>query len=166
LRKVARRRPPEADLRNSLMVSEIVEKPEPTPPATEQRPTILIVDDDPVLVESLSRGLNRQGFDTLSADSGKEGLARTRSEHPALIVLDLLLPDMDGFEICRELDEASDTCGIPVIILSGMERPDIIRRSRAVGCQYFVRKPCDPNALLVLIRQAINEVNGWSGVED
>ena len=50
---------------------------------------------------------------------------------------------------------------IPVIILSGMERPDIIRRSRAAGCQYFVRKPYDPNALLILVQHAIGETRGW-----
>jgi CheY-like chemotaxis protein len=75
-----------------------------------------------------------------------------------LILLDLRLPDLDGFTLCRELVDAPETCDIPVIILSGMERPDIIRRCRAAGSQYFVRKPYDPNALLVLIHEALV---GW-----
>ena len=89
------------------------------------------------------------------ASSGEEGLATARQRRPDLVVLDLRLPDADGFSICQELADSIETCSIPVIILSGMERPDIIRRSRAAGCQYFVRKPYDPNALLALIRQAL-----------
>jgi twitching motility two-component system response regulator PilH len=80
---------------------------------------------------------------------------------PSLVLLDLRLPDADGFNVCQELADASETCTIPVIILSGMERPDIIRRSRAAGCQYYVRKPYDPNALLILVQHAIGESKAW-----
>lgn len=59
--------------------------------------------------------------------------------------------------VCQQLVDNPATCDIPVIILSGMQRPDIIRRSRSAGCRYYVRKPYDPNALLVLIDQAIEE---------
>jgi CheY-like chemotaxis protein len=83
------------------------------------------------------------------------------ADRPSLIVLDLRLPDTDGFSVCSQLVDDPATSEIPVIILSGMERPDIIRQSRAAGCQYFVRKPYDPNALLILIRQAIDESRGW-----
>ena len=145
------------------MVVEVLEKPAPVAAEEDKRPTILVVDDDQALADVLSRRLKQQGFDTLLADCGELGLAKARSQSPALIVLDLRLPDIDGFSICRELADSSATCQIPVIILSGMEHPDIIRRSRASGCCYFVRKPYDPNALLVLIRQAIEEASNWSG---
>ena len=131
----------------------------------DEQPTILIVDDDEVLADVLSRRLQQQGFVTLTADSGQSGLDTARSELPALIVLDLRLPDIDGFAICEQLADSSDTCDIPVIILSGMEEPDILRRCRAAGCHYFVHKPYDPNALLVLIRQAIREAEGWDEAE-
>jgi len=147
------------------MTFNVLEKPQPTVAKGAKRPTILVVDDDEALADVLSRRLNQQGFDTLLADCGELALAKARSESPALIVLDLRLPDMDGFSICQELADSPATCQIPVIILSGMERPDIIRRSRAAGCCYFVRKPYDPNAMLVLIRQAINEASGWSDWE-
>jgi len=143
------------------MFSSLLEKPKPESVTTGKRHSILIVDDDQALAEVLSRGLQQQGFDTITADSGKSGLAKARSDRPALIVLDLRLPDTDGFAICEELADSPDTCAIPVIILSGMEQPDILRRCRAAGCHYFIRKPYDPNALLILIRQAIQEANGW-----
>ncbi len=118
---------------------------------------ILIVDDDEAMVDVLSRRLQQQGFETISADCGEKGLATARTELPLLILLDLRLPDRDGLSICEQLVDCPETCSIPVIILTGMERPDIIRRCRAAGCHYFVRKPYDPNVLLVLIRQAIEE---------
>jgi CheY-like chemotaxis protein len=128
-------------------------------PAEPQR--ILIIDDDDAMVDVLSQRLQRQGYQIAVATNGDDGLAAARRESPSLILLDLRLPDADGFSVCQELADSSDTCSIPVIILSGMERPDIIRRSRAAGCQYFVRKPYDPNALLILVQHAIGEARGW-----
>ena len=123
--------------------------------AAAQR-SILIVEDDEALADVLSLRLSRQGFDTTVADSGQLGLALARAEKPNVILLDLRLPDMDGFELCQELVDDDETCEIPVIIFSGLEQPDILRRSRAAGCCYYVRKPYDPNALLALIEHAID----------
>ncbi len=144
------------------MPFEILEQPELIPESTDARQTILIIDDDEAMADALARRLRQQGFEAVTADSGAAGLALARSHRPALIVLDLRLPDADGFRVCQQLVDSPETCEIPVIILSGMERPDIIRRSRAAGCSYFVRKPYDPNALLVLIRQAIREREAWA----
>jgi CheY-like chemotaxis protein len=127
------------------------------PAETTARRTILIVDDDPAMCDILSTRLNRQGFGTLVADSGGRALELARTKRPDCILLDLNLPDVDGFELCQNLVDTEQTCDIPVIIVSGLERPDIIRRSRAAGCHYYVRKPYDPNALLTLIHQAIEE---------
>lgn len=122
---------------------------------------VLIVDDDHSQAEVLSIRLRRQGYDTLTANTGRAGLELARRQRPNLVLLDLRLPDTDGLNICQELTDDGRTCGIPVIILSGMERPDIIRRSRAAGCHYYVRKPYDPNALLLLVESAINEASLW-----
>ena len=67
----------------------------------------------------------------------------------------------NGLDMCQVLSDDPQTSGIPVIILSGMERPDIIRATRSAGCKFFVRKPYDPNALLILIEQAISETEEW-----
>jgi len=144
------------------MTLDLLETPQPAPQSNGEPPTILIVDDDEAMVDVLSRRLKQQGFDTRTADSGERGLAAARTHRPALILLDLRLPDADGFTVCQRLVDSAETCDIPVIILSGMERPDIIRQSRAAGCHYFLRKPYDPNALLVLIRHVLDERDGWS----
>jgi len=143
------------------MFATVLEEPKAAAVTPSERPKILIVDDDEVLSDVLSRRLQQQQFETITADSGKAGLEKARAERPALIVLDLRLPDADGLAICAKLADSSETCDIPVLILSGMERPDILRRCRAAGCCYFVRKPYDPNALLILIRQAIRESGRW-----
>ncbi len=147
------------------MAAEILQDPKLEPVGADKRRTILIVDDDDALLDVLACRLQRQGFDTLTAGSGRSGLETARLHRPALILLDLHLPDADGLTICEQLADAPDTCDIPVIILSGMELPDILRRCRAAGCHYYVRKPYDPNALLILIRQAIQEANGWDGFD-
>jgi DNA-binding response OmpR family regulator len=118
---------------------------------------ILIIDDDPPLVAALSQRLRQQGFAVVEAASGAQGRVTAHRDHPDLIVMDLRLPDTDGFTLCQELADAADTCGTPVILLSGMTRPDIIRRARGAGCQYYVRKPYDPGVLITLIRHSIDE---------
>jgi CheY-like chemotaxis protein len=139
-----------------------VKQPETTPDRLQTRQSILIVDDDQALAATLSRRLQEQGFETEVVSTGQQGIDRAHQRRFALIVLDVHLPDMDGPTIGEKLGDAADTCGIPVIILSGMARPDIIRRSRAVGCYYLVRKPYDANALMVLIHQAIKESEHWA----
>jgi CheY-like chemotaxis protein len=145
------------------MFASVLEQPRPAPAKIPAgvRQSILIIDDDEVLSDVLSRRLQQQGFNAITADSGRNGLALAQSDRPSLILLDLRLPDADGITICEQLADHPETCSIPVIILTGMERPDILRRCRAAGCHYFLRKPYDPNALLILIRQAIQETNGW-----
>jgi DNA-binding response OmpR family regulator len=118
---------------------------------------ILIIDDDPHLVASLSHRLRQQGFAVLSAETGAQGCETAHRDHPDLIILDLRLPDTDGLSVCQQLAGAADTSSTPVILLSGMARPDIIRRPHTSSCQYFVRKPYDPRTLLTLVRQSIDE---------
>ncbi len=122
---------------------------------------ILIVEDDEYLSEPLAIRLRSQGYEVSTAATGQDGWQLAISERPDLILLDLRLPDIDGFTLCGQLSDGPDTCHIPIIIVSGMERPDIIRRCRSAGSQYFVRKPYDPNALLVLIRNALDEAQRW-----
>jgi CheY-like chemotaxis protein len=141
------------------MFASTIDRPHPELKSckTSKPQTILIIDDDDALSDVLIRRLKQQGFEAISADTGQCGLARARSNNPALILLDLNLPDADGISICEQLVDDPQTCSIPVIILSGMERPDILRRCRAAGCHFYLKKPYDPSALLILIRQAIED---------
>jgi CheY-like chemotaxis protein len=79
---------------------------------------ILLVDDNRALVLAAERVLQKEGFDVLTASNGQDGLKKAQTGKPDLIVLDILMPDMNGYEVCRKLQDNPDTCGIPVIFLS------------------------------------------------
>jgi DNA-binding response OmpR family regulator len=131
------------------------------PVVVPKRHTVLIIDDDDSLSDVLTHRLRQQGLQTLAAYSGRSGLAKAKAEKPSAIILDLGLPDVDGLSICEQLADLPETCSVPIIILSGKEESGLVRRCRAAGCHYFLHKPYDPNALLVLIRQAIHDTNEW-----
>ena len=119
------------------------------------RQRILLVDDDHEQVDTLAYALRKQGYDVFTAHSIQSAQAAIRAHEPQLVIMDIRLPDGDGLTLCGSVMDNPDTCDIPVIILSGMEGPDIVRRSRAAGCQFFLRKPYDPNALLLLAESAM-----------
>lgn len=128
-------------------------KPLSVTPAPATR--ILIVDDDPDQSLALSMRLEKQGYQTTTAASGRDGLRQAASFRPQLILLDVGLPDMSGLEVCEQLVDSEDTCGTPVLIISGSDSDDIVRRCRAAGSEYFIRKPYDPNVVLTLIERAL-----------
>lgn len=133
------------------------EQPEPVAAIVERPAAVLIVEDDVSLSTALSLSLGHQGFETHTSRSGNRGLEMAREKRFAAVLLDLHLPDSDGLDICQQLVDDPRTCDVPIIIVSASDRPDVLRRCRAAGCQYFIRKPYDPNALLILLRHAIDE---------
>jgi len=154
------------NLSDPFSTSDAVEllEPEARPEvdSSETPRTILAIDDDDAHTELLAYRLGQHGYRTIIAHCGKEGIEKARTLAPALIVLDLRLPDGHGLDICRQLVDDPATCTIPVVILSGMEGPDILRDCRSAGCCYFLRKPYDPSALLLLVRQAIQDAESWN----
>jgi DNA-binding response OmpR family regulator len=122
---------------------------------------ILIVDDDRDQADALAYALRKQGFEILLAHTTQAGRVAAELHLPNLIILDIRLPDGDGLTLCQQLADGPATCQIPVIILTGMERPYIVRDARAAGCLFFLRKPYDPNALLLLARDAMGLSRSW-----
>jgi DNA-binding response OmpR family regulator len=134
---------------------------QPVEELADRQRTILIIDDDEAQSFSLAWRLQSQGFETLTAAAGRRGLVLAQSERPDVILLDLDLPDVDGLKICEQLSDGASTCGIPVIILSGQERADIVRQARVAGCKFYLRKPYDPNVVLMVVEQAIARSRDW-----
>lgn len=122
---------------------------------------ILIVDDDTEQVDVLSHSFTSLGYRVSVAGTRADGLTIAAADRPDLILLDICLPDGDGLGICEEICDNQRTGDIPVIIVSGTEKPDVVRKARAAGCHYYVRKPYDPNALLILAQNAIRESRDW-----
>lgn len=123
--------------------------------------TVLIIDDDQDQAHTLAWRLQSQGFETLTANLGRRGMALAHSERPDVVLLDLELPDIDGLKVCEQLTDSAATSNIPVIILSGHDRADVVRQARLAGCHYYLRKPYDPNIVLMAVEQAIARSREW-----
>lgn len=149
------------EISSQMCGSELQANPEKKAIGQDRPGRILLVDDDLVAIEPLHIQLQLEGFEVLLTETGRQGLDLARSWHPDVIVLDLCLPDVDGLEICRALMANPTTADIPIIILSGMEGADLLRRCRAAGGMYYVAKPYDPNVLLLLISQAAADHRLW-----
>jgi len=137
------------------MVDAALPQPAEEPITLDLPKRILVVDDEADQVEALSYRLRKLGYDAATASSGEQALESATSVVPDLILLDLGLPDLNGFDVCQQLGDNAATCGVPVIILSGMETDDVVRRARSAGCAYYLRKPYDPNVLLTLIQNTL-----------
>jgi two-component system, OmpR family, response regulator MprA len=104
---------------------------------------ILVVDDEQHIVMILKDSLEFSGFQVSTAFNGEEALASVESEHPDLIVLDIGMPKIDGWEVCRRLKSNEATRAIPIIILTAYAQISDQKKGAALGAERFVSKPCD-----------------------
>ena len=118
---------------------------------------ILYVEDNEDNIYMLSNRLSRKGFKVIVATNGEQGVDLARSEAPALILMDLGLPVVDGWEATRRLKAASETCDIPVIALSAHAMSDDREKALAAGCDDFDTKPIDFKRLLGKIQALLSE---------
>jgi PAS domain S-box-containing protein len=112
---------------------------------------ILIVDDSPSNLELLTGILRREGYGVRLASDGEQALLAVQTRHPDLVLLDIRLPGMDGYEICRRLKASEDTRGIPVIFISGASDPLDTVKSFSVGGVDHISKPFNPKEVLVRV---------------
>ncbi len=110
---------------------------------------ILIVEDDPNILELVRKYLKAEGFETLSAQDGPGGLELARSGRPMLVVLDVMLPGMDGWDICRELRKVSD---VPIIMLTAREEETDRIVGFSLGADDYVVKPFSPRELVERVK--------------
>ncbi len=115
------------------------------------RHTILITDDDPVIIELLQVNLAFEGYDVISAADGLEAVERATQQHPDLVILDIMMPRMDGWTARAELLKDPRTAGIPVIFLSARAQQADLKRGYESGVAAYVTKPFEPVELLDLI---------------
>lgn len=121
-------------------------------PSTTCAPRILIIDDDPMIHKLLGAILQKAGFDCLDANGGPEGLEKAQAETPELIILDIMMPGMNGFEVMRALKSNPITANIPVIFLSGKFHNREKTQARELGAADFMEKPFERNELLARIK--------------
>jgi CheY-like chemotaxis protein len=121
-----------------------------------ERPRVLVVDDYPDAREMYSEYLEFSGFDVIQAVNGMEALQRAVDAAPDIILMDLSLPVMDGWEATRRLKEDARTSSIPVVALTGHALAGISEGAMKAGCDAFVTKPCLPEDLVKEIRKVLD----------
>jgi twitching motility two-component system response regulator PilH len=117
---------------------------------------VLIVDDSPTEQHVFCKALERRGYDTVVASDGEEAIATAEQVHPEVIVMDVVMPGMNGFQATRKLSKNPATASIPIVIVSGKgQETDRIWGLRQGASQYLV-KPVDENELAAAVEAALN----------
>lgn len=113
---------------------------------------ILVIEDDTAIRELLRHNLEREGYKVLLASDGKNGLATAQTSHPQAVILDLMLPGLDGLEVCRELKRRTDTARIPVLMLTAKSEESDVVTGLEVGAEDYVAKPFSVKVVIARLR--------------
>ncbi len=118
---------------------------------------ILIVDDDIDSLDLLDLLLQRTGYETMTAPNGETGLVSARQERPDLILLDIVLPDMDGYQVLEALRSSKETRDTPVILITGIFQKGEKTKAHRAGADAFLERPFSPQELFRSIREILGE---------
>lgn len=119
--------------------------------------TILAVDDESDVLLIVKTALQAEGYNVVTAPDGPDALKTAHDEKPDLILLDVMMPDMDGFEVLDKLRDDDVTCQIPVIMLTGLTERERKRSAIERGTKYYITKPFDFQDLISKVRLAIED---------
>ncbi len=116
---------------------------------------ILVVEDEKDMVYAVSLELEANGYEVIAAYDGQEGLQKAREEKPDLIVLDLMLPKMDGFKVCGLLKRDVRYSGIPIIMFTAKAQEEDVKLGEEMCADAYIIKPFEPQALLAKIKELL-----------
>jgi DNA-binding response OmpR family regulator len=125
------------------------------PPAT-----VLVVDDDPVILKLLEVNFEMEGFQVVRAADGAEGLERAREVRPDIVVLDVMMPRMTGYEVAKALREDVGTAHIPIIFVTARAQSSDVERGMELGVDDYVTKPFDPLELIARVNTLLARSQG------
>jgi len=112
---------------------------------------ILVIDDEESILDVIRRILEWNGYEVVAADDGSRGFATAQRQSPDAIILDLMMPIMDGFAVLEALRCHERTAGVPVLVLTAMEAEGLEDRCHELGAKSYMQKPFDPDQLLEAI---------------
>ena len=118
---------------------------------------VLVVEDDDSVRNAIRRALLLSGYEVILAENAEAGIMRSQADVPDAIVLDLGLPDIDGWEVARQLKAAPATANTPIIALTGADLPHERVSAMRAGCDRHMSKPCEPAALIDAIRRCLGD---------
>jgi CheY-like chemotaxis protein len=116
---------------------------------------VLIVDDDKVIQQLIEVNLELEGYDTSRASDGEEALGAVKSFRPDLVILDVMMPKMDGREVCRRIKADAKTKHIPVVFLSARAQDLDVQSGLELGAAAYITKPFDPVDLLQVVERVL-----------
>jgi two-component system alkaline phosphatase synthesis response regulator PhoP len=118
---------------------------------------IVVADDEPHILRLVQFTLEKHGFDVIPADNGKSAVEFAVRERPDLVILDVMMPVMDGYSACAMIKEQAETRDIPVLILSAKTQQTEIRRGIDSGAQGYLNKPFTPKELLAQVTEILEK---------
>lgn len=126
---------------------------------TASKTSVLIVEDEPEIAELIQLHVTREGMIAKHVGSGRVALDRARTDHPDLVVLDLMLPDLDGLEVCRRLKQRPETRSIPIVMVTAKGEESDIVAGIELGAEDYVTKPFSPKVLMARIKNVLRRHN-------
>ena len=115
-------------------------------------PVVLIIDDDPAITDMLAVLLEANGFETLLSNSGAEGLRMIREHSPRVVIVDLMMPDLDGWQLARA---AREFTSVPILVLSALDEPAVVASVLDQGADDFLVKPVSSAVLLAHLNKLV-----------
>jgi two-component system phosphate regulon response regulator PhoB len=125
--------------------------------------TVLVVDDERDILELIGYNLEKEGFDIRTVETGEEALKLARDHQPDLIILDLMLPGMNGTEVCRRLKASETTRPIPVLMLTAKSSSSDVVNGLELGADDYVTKPFSPSVLVARVRAVLRRAGAGNG---
>lgn len=119
--------------------------------------TILVIDDEADILETVTFMLQARNYLVISALSGNEGIERAKKDHPDLIFLDIMMPGMDGYEVCMKLKSDRATKNIPVVMLTAKGESEAVLKAHSLGANDYVVKPFSLPTLLSKLRKFLGK---------
>jgi DNA-binding response OmpR family regulator len=116
---------------------------------------ILVIEDDPVIMQLIARTLQHSGYEVVTAMDGSEGLRKVKETAPHLVVLDITMPGLNGYQVCHHLRSQQETATLPIIMVTAMSRPSDQRRGFETGADDYLAKPFVLSELLTKVQSLL-----------
>ena len=120
---------------------------------------ILVIEDNPGSLRFMGYTLEKKGYQVITASDGLEGLRKAQDEHPNLIILDIMLPGLDGYEVCHRLRQKPETAILPILIISAKAHQDDKDIAFRVGADDYLTKPVAPSAMVAKVEALLNDTS-------
>ena len=120
---------------------------------------ILVIDDNPGSLRLMRYTLEKKGYQVITASDGLEGLRKARDEHPDLVILDIMLPGLDGYEVCHRLRQKPETVTLPILMISVKARQDDKDIGLRMGADDYLTKPASPSTIVAKVETLLTDTS-------